>query len=70
MLGPHRFTIAGASANDLRAADTLILAWERQNKGEASLAGGGVTFKAKATSLGIEFKRQDTKAQKARMKAD
>lgn len=70
MLGPHRFTIAGASANDLRAADALILAWERQNKGEAALAGGGMTFKAKATSLGIEFKRQDTKAQKARHKAE
>ncbi|KQO85929.1 ParB/Srx family N-terminal domain-containing protein [Methylobacterium sp. Leaf91] len=70
MLGPHTFTVAGASLNDLRAADILIIAWERQNKGEAVMAGGGMTFRAKAESLGIEFKRQDTKATKARHKAD
>ncbi|KQP62154.1 ParB/Srx family N-terminal domain-containing protein [Methylobacterium sp. Leaf112] len=70
MLGPHRFVVAGASLNDMRAADALILSWERQNKGEAALAGGGMTFKARAASLGIEFKRVDAKAQKARAKAD
>lgn len=70
MLGPHRFTVAGASGNDLRAADALILAWERQTRTEAQLSGGGPTFKARAQALGIEFKRQDTKAQKARAKAD
>lgn len=70
MLGPHRLTVAGASLNDLRAVDALILAWERQTRTEAALAGGGMTFKAKAASLGIEFKRQDTKAQKARVKGD
>lgn len=63
-LGPHRFTVAGASGNNLRAADALILAWERQTRTEASLSGGGMTFKARAAALGIEFKRQDTKAQK------
>lgn len=70
VLGPHRFTIAGASANDLRAADALILAWERQTRTEAQLSGGGMTFKARAATMGIEFKRQDIKAQKARAKVD
>ncbi|WP_264048934.1 ParB N-terminal domain-containing protein [Methylobacterium flocculans] len=46
MLGPHRLTVAGASSKDLRAADALILAWERQTRTEASLAGNGMTFKA------------------------
>lgn len=67
-LGPHRFTVGGARGNDLRAADALIIAWERQNKGGAQMSGGGLTFKARAESLGIEFKRQDMKAQKARTK--
>lgn len=33
------------------------------------MAGGGMTFKARAESLGIEFKRVDAKAQKAKVKA-
>lgn len=70
MLGPHRFTVAGASSELLRAADALILAWERQTCTEAQLSGGGPTFKAWAQGMGIEFKRQDAKAQKARAKAD
>nr|WP_305078454.1 ParB N-terminal domain-containing protein [Methylobacterium sp.] len=70
VLGPHRLTIAGASGNDLRAADALILAWERQTRTEAQLSGGGMTFKARAQTMDIEFKRQDTKAQKARVRTD
>lgn len=69
-LGPHMFAVGGASGNDLRAADALIISWERQNKGDAQQAGGGKTFKARAADLGIEFKRVDAKAQKARTKGD
>ncbi|MBE7732160.1 ParB/Srx family N-terminal domain-containing protein [Devosia faecipullorum] len=67
-LGPHRLTVGGSQA--ARDVDALILAWQRDHKGEdARLSNSSETFNARAQALGIEFVRPKAKSQKARRKA-
>lgn len=66
-LGMHRLAVGGKEA--ARDADLMIRQWERETKQDATLAGSGMTFKARAAALGIEFVRPTTKTQKARAKA-
>lgn len=66
-LGMHRLAVGGKEA--ARDADLMIRQWERETKQDAVMAGSGMTFKARAAALGIEFVRPTTKTQKARAKA-
>lgn len=66
-LGMHRLAVGGKEA--ARDADVAIRMWERETKQDALLVGPGITFKARAAALGIEFVRPTVKTQKARSKA-
>lgn len=65
VLGPHRLAVGGSAP--ARDVNSLILSWQRENKGQdAKLSGSDETFNARAKALGIEFVRPKAKSQKAR----